>query len=232
MNGGTPTSDDENWGGDVAWATPVDLADSNGGVIHETARRLTDEGLRSGSRAVPPTSLIVSTRAPIGYVSEAAIRMAFNQGCRGLVPRSDVDTRFFRYQLSASTERLQSLGQGSTFVELSTEALGGFELCCPPVETQRAIADYLDTETARIDALIAKKRRMIELLEERRWRTLDAAIDAEFCDEVPLRRAITFVTDGPLGAHAAHRTAPSKELGVVRLGNIGSPSGEAETLPS
>ena len=45
----------------------------------------------------------------------------------------------------------------------------------PPVVTQRAIADYLDRETARIDALIAAKRRMVELLEERpkpSWRPL------------------------------------------------------------
>src|SRR5271157_1993578 len=87
INGGTPTSDPANWNGSVPWATPVDLGRSHGGVIRDTDRTLTIDGLRAGSSLVPGGSLIVSTRAPIGYVAEVAEPTAFNQGCRGLVPQ-------------------------------------------------------------------------------------------------------------------------------------------------
>ncbi len=168
VNGGTPTADSQNWDGEVRWATPVDLARVDGEFIEETQRHLTATGLRTGSRSVPPGSLILSTRAPIGYVAQTNREMAFNQGCRGLIPVVSMDIRYFRYQLSVLRENLHSLGAGSTFQELSTEALAAMPLTNPDIGTQRAIADFLDTESARIDALITKKRRMLRLLEERR----------------------------------------------------------------
>lgn len=159
----------------MAWATPVDLAPVHGQRIRETQRSVTDQGLL-GSGLVPSGSLIVSTRAPIGYVAETEIPMAFNQGCRGLLPLRPVDIRYFRYQFAALTSGLQSLGQGSTFQELSTEALASIRVVCPPEWEQRAIADFLDQETARIDALIAAKRRMIEVLGERRRAAIESRL--------------------------------------------------------
>jgi type I restriction enzyme S subunit len=167
VNGGTPTSDEENWDGTVPWATPVDLGMVNGGRLLTTQRSLTELGLRAGSACVPGGSLIVSTRAPIGYVAEVAQRTAFNQGCRGLVPTVDLELRYFRYQFSALKKELQSRGQGSTFSELSSEGLAGIPLRVPDLQAQRAIADYLDAETARIDALIEKKAKVVRLLQER-----------------------------------------------------------------
>lgn len=168
VNGGTPTSEPENWDGEVAWATPMDLGRLNGSRISETQRTLTTEGLRTGSSLVPAGSLIISTRAPIGYVAETAIPMAFNQGCRGLVPRTELDVRFFRYQLAVSAEQLQSRGQGSTFVELSTDGLASFPLAVPPLAEQRAIADYLGAETARIDDLTTKYLEVVDRLVDQR----------------------------------------------------------------
>lgn len=169
LNGGTPTSDVENWDGEIPWATPIDLARHDGQRVGSTGRTLSRIGLSSGSRCVAAGSLILSTRAPIGYVSETTVPMAFNQGCRGLEPRSEaaLDARYFRYQFSALAEQLQVAGQGSTFLELTTEDLGATQIHVPDLREQRAIADYLDTETARIDALITKKRRLIDLLDER-----------------------------------------------------------------
>ena len=167
VNGGTPTSADDYWGGSVQWATPVDLGAANGSILLETQRTLTPTGLLMGSRTVPKASLILATRAPIGYVVETSVETAFNQGCRGLVPNPLAHARFYRYVLSAFESKLKSLGQGSTFIELSTEDLASLEVPLPPLESQRAIASYLDKETARIDALIEKKQRMAELFRQR-----------------------------------------------------------------
>ena len=176
VSGGTPTSHPENWGGDIAWATPVDLAKCNGGKLSSTQRSLTAAGLVSGSIVVPEASLIVSSRAPIGYVAETTRSMAFNQGCRGLVPMQEVDIRFFRYQLSSMVAQLQSCGQGSTFLELSADALASSPIAVPSPSTQQMIADYLDAETARIDALISRKRQLIRLLEERKSLLAEATL--------------------------------------------------------
>lgn len=186
VNGGTPTSADENWGGGLAWATPVDLGRQNGGIIDTTDRTLTSAGLASGSRQVPTGSLIVSSRAPIGYVAQADRPMAFNQGCKGLVPGPEAEPRFYRFVLSAAREQLAGLGQGATFDELSTDALGGMRVVAPSVELQRRIADYLDAEVARIDELIAASESRKALVRER-IRSREEERAASF-QRVPLKR--------------------------------------------
>jgi type I restriction enzyme, S subunit len=167
VNGGTPTADPENWDGDVRWATPVDLGQCNGGYLGATIRTLTESGLQTGSAEVPADSLVVSTRAPIGYVAQTSRPTAFNQGCRGLAPKAPLDTRFFRYTLLSLSDSLQSNGQGSTFTELSTESLASIRVPNPRLDRQRAIADFLDAEAARIDELVAQRRTLAELASER-----------------------------------------------------------------
>lgn len=109
-----------------------------------------------------------------GEVGRAAIWQSELEGClyqkalHRLRPNADVDARFFFYALNAAASLgvFEAEGSQSTILHLTAEKLRAHRFVWPQVAEQRAIADYLDTETARIDALITKKRRMIELLEE------------------------------------------------------------------
>lgn len=205
VNGGTPTPDPENWDGEVPWATPVDLGRYHGGVIASTSRTLTAQGLRTGSAAVPSGSLLVSTRAPIGYVVQTVGTLAFNQGCRGLEPRRPLEIRYYRYVLESLAAQLQERGQGSTFVELSSDALASTPLPFPPPAAQRRIAELLAGETARIDALIAKKRQLVEFLGERRSGRIELLIRelAATWSELPLKFFVRHVTVGIVVTPAA-----------------------------
>ncbi|MFJ3507698.1 restriction endonuclease subunit S [Streptomyces luteogriseus] len=166
VNGGTPTPDAENWGGDIPWATPADFGETFG-PLRTTRRSLTRKGVNTGSTVVPKGAILLSTRAPIGYVAVSEVAMAFNQGCRALVPTVDVDSRFFGYQLESAKEYLQAQGLGTTFLELSSSALAQVPVVAPSREQQRRIADFLDAETARFEALAYKRARQIEGLAER-----------------------------------------------------------------
>ena len=165
INGSTPASDkDIYWDGPVTWVTPSDLS-AGARAVSCSARTLSDAGYAAcGTTKVPAGSLILSTRAPIGSIAIAAKELCTNQGCKSLVSRTGTDSRYFYYQLAAKTVELNSLGRGSTFLELSSTALGELEVYAPPLDTQTAIADYLDRKTAAIDALIAKKEQLIEEL--------------------------------------------------------------------
>lgn len=187
VNGGTPAPEDENWGGQIAWATPVDLGESVGGVIESTARTLTERGALVGSAVVPPDSILLSTRAPIGYVARSKVHIAFNQGCKALIPRDGMDSSFLYFAILNATEELQSLGQGSTFSELSGGSLASVEIPVPLVEAQRQIADYLDVQTAKIDALIEKQEQLIELLAERRQAVISHAVTKGLDPNAPMR---------------------------------------------
>lgn len=170
VRGGTPPSEEGNWGGPHVWVTPEDLSKHHGGRISTSRRTLSDAGLRSCSaRLAPSGSLVLSSRAPIGYVAETSVPVATNQGAFTLIPRINLDSRFYRYQLLAARAEVESLGQGATFVELSTEALSSLPVAAPTLGEQRRIADFLDRETARIDAIVQAKKRLLHLVAER-WR--------------------------------------------------------------
>lgn len=178
LNGSTPKSSEPTyWDGDIPWVTPDDLGSMKGDTLETTQRMITQEGYEScGTSLAPAGSLILSTRAPIGHLALAGVPMCTNQGCRSLAFRGEDNIRFYYYKLLAAKQELESWGQGCTFKELSRDRLGHVFLSSPPIDEQRAIAAFLDRETARIDAMIGKVRDSIEKLREYRTALISAAV--------------------------------------------------------
>jgi type I restriction enzyme S subunit len=105
--------------------------------------------------------------------------LAFNQGCRALVPRAPLDVRFFAYQLLVMRPDLEAAGAGSTFKELSSDALAETRVFRPALDEQQRIAEYLDVETTRIDRLISANARLSALVSERWQATLASAVTGQ-----------------------------------------------------
>lgn len=146
VNGGTPKSNVAGyWGGDVQWLTPKDMGQMKGREISETPRTITQAGLKgSSARLVPASSVILSTRAPIGHLAINTVPMAFNQGCRGIIPGEKLDPVYLYHFLDMSRDVLNELGSGTTFKELSATNLKSVEIPLPPLEEQRRIVAVLD----------------------------------------------------------------------------------------
>jgi len=178
LNGSTPKSGEPDyWDGEIPWATPDDLGSLRSDTLDTTRRMISQAGYEScGTSLAPAGSLVLSTRAPIGHLAIAGMPLCTNQGCRCLVFRNTDDHRFYYYQLLSAKNELESWGQGSTFRELGRDKLGAVRLLCPPPTEQRPIAAFLDRETARIDTLIEKKQRQIELLQEKRAALISHAV--------------------------------------------------------
>lgn len=190
VNGSTPKSDmPEYWDGDILWVTPEDLGRLDTDTITTTGRNITKQGyLSCGTTMVPSGSLVLSTRAPIGHVAIAGVSLCTNQGCRCLVIRgNNCDTRYFYYQLISGRSEIESWGQGSTFKELSKGKLEAVLLCHPLKVEQQAIVCFLNREIAKIDALIAKKERLIELLQEKRTALISHAVTKGLDPTVPMK---------------------------------------------
>lgn len=205
VGGGTPPSDPEYWDGEIPFVTPPDLRSVVGRRVTATERTLTPAGLARGSALAPAGAVILSIRAPIGYVARAPRPVAFNQGCRALVPSEQADARFLVYALMAAAAELDSRGRGTTFMELSATQMAAVEVPAPPLDEQRAIADYLDRETAQIDDLIAKQEMLFERLGER----TNALRASAFADVPGSRRTTVRRVLEPL------RRNPLPGLGVV-----------------
>jgi type I restriction enzyme S subunit len=145
-NGGTPdTKKLSYWGSDHFWITPKDMGSLIDMYVEETSRKITDAGLKNSSaKILPPNSIILSSRAPIGYLAINKVPMATNQGCKGLIPNKELGFLFLFYFLFNSTELLNKLGSGTTFKELSGSKLAEIEIPLPPLPEQQRIVKFLD----------------------------------------------------------------------------------------
>ena len=171
--GGTPrTAVDAYWDGSIPWLTPGEMGKILGPYVEDTKRKLTEEGLKAGSSLFPSRSVVLSTRAPIGYVFINRVPMCTNQGCKTLVPSSEVWPEYLYFNLLGRTDELNQLGTGTTFKELATGALKGIEIPLPPLSVQREIVARLERELGAVDKL-AKK-----------FEELEAAAEAEFKAEL------------------------------------------------
>ena len=188
-SGATPSSGvEEYWDGDIAWVTPEDLGKLPDRYVRETRRRITEEGYKNcGAVLVPPGSIVLSKRAPIGQTAILAVPATCNQGCFLLTKETDVDERFYYYVLIHFRPALEALGRGSTFMELSTDDLRSVRLPFPNVEQQRLIANYLDRQTVRIDGMIAEKECMLTLLEEKRTTLISSVVTRGLDPNAPLK---------------------------------------------
>ena len=157
VSGGTPKSSiKEYWGGGVHWITPKDMGKLKDDYVHDTARTISPLGLeKSSAKLVPENSVILSTRAPIGHLAINRVLMSFNQGCRGLIPSKDIDTKFLFYFLKINKSLLNDLGQGTTFKELQKHVLANVLFPHPLLSEQKRIVAVLDEAFASIDGVIA-----------------------------------------------------------------------------
>lgn len=188
--GGTPSVDDSSmWSDDgMAWVSIGDMTRS--GRVIETDRNVTDAGIADKRLPVgEPGTVLFAMYASVGALGVLGVRATWNQALLGIEPRSGLaDARFVTYWLEHLRRDLGALTRSNTQDNLNAEQVGNLPFPLLPLATQRAIADYLDTETARIDALIEKKRRMVQLLEERWQVLLDGAFNAT--DGIRLKRLL------------------------------------------
>lgn len=183
--GKTPRSDNEKyWGGDIPWITPADMSEK---YTSSGARGITEIGLNdAGLDLVPENSIIVSNRAPIGLISIASNPLSTNQGCKALVLEKGVPDYLY-YCLACSSQELERLGRGTTFLELSAQDLGSHKIPWPSARIQTAISEYLDQKTAEIDSLIEQTERSIKLLEEYRKSMISEAVSKGFDSNTPTK---------------------------------------------
>ncbi|MEI7526289.1 MAG: restriction endonuclease subunit S [Mariniphaga sp.] len=176
VSGSTPSSSIEKyWNGDVVWVTPGDYS-NHIKTISSSENCITEEGYKScGTTLVPKGSIVLTTRAPIGNVLIADTELCTNQGCKSIIPTKAVSS-FLYHVFSISQIELNNLGQGTTFLELSRQNLSTFKIPFPEKEEQVAIANYLDTETQKIDRLIANKKAQAEKLKELRQIEINNAV--------------------------------------------------------
>ena len=168
-SGTTPKSDtDDYYGGNIPWVTTSELRETR---ITETREKVTSSALLSYSalKLYPAETLLFAMYgATIGRLGILGISATLNQACCAFANPTLFDTRFAFYWLWMRRPILISLSTGGGQPNLSQDDLRQIRIPKPPLTEQSRIAEFLDRETGRIDALVARKRELIERLKEKR----------------------------------------------------------------
>jgi type I restriction enzyme S subunit len=166
FSGSTPsTSIRSFWDGEIVWVTPNDLSKLNTPYLNDSANRITEKGLKGCSaHLLPAGSLVMSSRAPIGYLALPTVQFCTNQGCKTIKLKSVFHPEFTYYNVLFNIHKIRNLGEGTTFAEISKTALSTIELSFPTsLPEQTKIAEILSTVDRAIEqteALIAKQQRI------------------------------------------------------------------------
>lgn len=163
LSGGTPdTRIPEYWNGDVLWTTPTDITALRTRYIADTARKITQKGVRSSSASLLPSgALLVCTRATIGYLAIAECAMTTNQGFKSLIPKPDFDSDFLYYLFSYHKYQFVRFACGSTFLELSKKDFEKQTFLVPSLKEQGKIADILAKNDRELFSLEETRARFI-----------------------------------------------------------------------
>jgi type I restriction enzyme S subunit len=169
--GTTPsTRKKEYWeDGTINWFTPTDLSKLEGKItIRNSERKITERALKETNLTLlPKNSIIVSTRAPVGYVAILEEPGTFNQGCKGLIPKdaNKLSPHFYSYYLLYIKHILQNLSGGSTFKELSKDKLENLIVPYLKLEEQQRIAEIFLTIDKKLE-LEKKKKEKLERIKK------------------------------------------------------------------
>lgn len=154
IGGGTPSTKNSSfWGGEIPWLTPKDLSGYNKRYISEGERNITLEGLNSSSsRLLPKNTILLTSRAPIGYLAISSTSLCTNQGFKSIVLKQGFDPLFFFYLLKNNIEYIISMSSGSTFAEISGSQVKNLTFRIPEdIDIQKKIAGVLSALDDKIE---------------------------------------------------------------------------------
>lgn len=183
-SGGTPSKDNpEYWNGDIPWASAKDLKVER---LASTADRITSTAIELGAAAlVEAGAVLIVVRgmilARMFPVVETLVPMAINQDLKAVIPLSCLKSDFLGWLLRGTADeslrRLDEAGHGTKALRM--EAWTSMHLPVLPIEEQAHIAEFLSSETAKLEKLTVEAERAISLLNERRSALIAAAVTGQ-----------------------------------------------------
>jgi type I restriction enzyme S subunit len=144
VGGSTPsTSEDKYWNPAVhAWATPKDLSALESSALLRTQRCISDEGLaKISSGLLPAGTVLMSSRAPVGYLAIADCPVAINQGFIAIRPNKRLSAAFVLNWCHANMMEIQGRATGTTFAEISKSSFRAIKIIVPDAGSANAFTD-------------------------------------------------------------------------------------------
>ena len=211
VGGATPsTKKPDNYKtGTIAWITPKDLSTFSGRYIQSGERNITEIGLNSCStQLLPKNTVLFSSRAPIGYVAIAANDVCTNQGFKSVIPNENTDPIFLYYLLKYNKDKIESLGSGTTFKEVSGNTMKNIVVSVP---TDKKVQERISSMLGSIDDKIEENERINNNLPPH---PCNARIAAKQCRQTP-KTDECLHTDGKVSDRGGNDGAAEQFLSIL-----------------
>ena len=150
--------------GSIAWITPKDLSTFRGRYIRRGERNITELGLKSCStQLLPKNTVLFSSRAPIGYIAIAENDLCTNQGFKSVIPNENTDPLFLYYLLKYNKNKIESMGSGTTFKEISGNTMKNIVVSVP---RDKKVQEQISSMLGVIDNKIESNEKINNNLEQ------------------------------------------------------------------
>jgi type I restriction enzyme, S subunit len=181
FGGGTPSKENlDFWSGDIPWVSPKDMKAE---IIYDAEDHITEYALEhSATRLIQPGAVLIVVRSGIlKHSIPVAINVqpvALNQDMKALVVEPFLKAEYLGSLIRGHQHALlmEWRKEGATVESVEFELLANTPCLVPVLSEQHSIATFLDRETAKINTLIAKKERLVELLQEKRAALINQAV--------------------------------------------------------
>ena len=164
VGGGTPsTSVNSYWDGDIDWYAPAEIGEQI--YLESSQRKITEEGLnKSSAKILPIGTVLFTSRAGIGKTAILQKEGCTNQGFQSIVPNKEKLDSYFIFTRSEELKRYgETVGAGSTFVEVSGKQMANMELMMPKtMPEQQQIGEFF----TNLDHFITLHQRKCDTLKE------------------------------------------------------------------
>ena len=137
IGGGTPSTKVKEYyqNGSIPWVTPTDITKNNSLVLLDTATKITNEGLNNSSaKMVPPGTILMTSRASVGFFGICNFPVCTNQGFISCVPYQHDAQMYLLYNLLNRVDEIRTKAGGSTYLEISKKTFRDFEIVVPDTQ--------------------------------------------------------------------------------------------------
>lgn len=161
IGGSTPNTEvSEYWNGTLNWFTPAEISDKK--YYSVSARKITEAAVKAiGLNILPPGTVLLTSRAPIGKVGITTSYSYCNQGFKNLVCKKGLFNEYLYYALIYFNDDIKEKGRGVTFKEISKKVTENISIPVPPMAVQEQIVAELD----KINEVIADCRELLRNLD-------------------------------------------------------------------
>ncbi|SFD20859.1 restriction endonuclease subunit S [Pragia fontium] len=183
--GSTPsTANADFWdNGEIHWTSPKDLAGNTSKILIDTSKKITTAGLNKiSSGLLPENTVLMSSRAPIGYLALTKIPLAINQGYIAIPSAKSLSSEYIIYWLENIMDDIKGIAGGTTFAEISKSAFKTINLIIP---SQKAIEVFTHIAKDNFDKIVENSKQTT-VLKNLRDTLLPKLISGELSlDDIP-----------------------------------------------